>query len=332
MKKRSLLNCGGTLLVALSLAACGSSGSGSGNLAGGENLTLGVTSLNTKTVVAAAPKSRIETMLALLGGKEVFAIAGNCADPAREFDLSDASGTASVCLETARIVYEEVELETEGGVIKDEVEAGPFLVDLIGVPDDGISGTITLNVPVGNFNKLELKVGDLDDRDNNDRLDDNGTDIIPTNVSAIDANAAGMAGKSMRITGTADDGAGNMQPFTFVTNIEGKMEMPITLAPGDPLVIDGSTLVTFIDLSTGFKRLAFADITATMDGSFSDATESCSTPANKFQSLSCDIVKNVELFHDINDDNKLDDAERRGDDRGGVAGARAFDDNPDARD
>ena len=331
MKKNIFSNLGVNLILAVVLAGCGGGG-GSGNSQGGEALTLGITSLNTKTVVASAPKSPINTMLALLGGKNVFAIAGNCTDTSREFDLSDASGTASVCLETARLVYEEIELENEGSSVKDGVETGPFLVDMIGTPADNIPGTITLNVPDGNFNKLGLKVGDLDDRDGNGSLDDNGTDVLPTNVAATDVNAAGMAGKSLKITGTAHDGLGGTQAFTFMSNIEGKMEMPITVPAGGPLVVDGSTIVTFVDLSTGFSNLAFADISATMDGTFSNQTESCANPANKSQTLACDIVKNVELFHDINDDRKLEAGERRGDDRGGVAGARAFDDNPGARD
>lgn len=332
MIKKHSIRYGFTLLMAGFLAACGSSGGG-GSSQGGDALTLGATALNTKTVVAAAPKSKLDSMLAFLGGQEaVAAIApGACGagNDGKGFDL--LGGTAFVCLTEALIVYEEVELENEGSAVKDEIEAGPFLVDMIGTPGDNISGTISLNVPDGNFNKLELEVGDLDDRNGNDSLDDNGTDIIPTNVAVADVNAAGMAGKSLKITGTADDGAGNKQPFTFFTNIEGKMEMPITIPAGEPLVVDGSTLVTFVDLSSGFLKLAFADITATMDGTFTSAAESCAN-ANKFQTLGCDIVKNVELFHDINDDRRLDAEERRGDDRGGVAGAQPFDDNPNARD
>lgn len=323
MINKQSIQYGVTFLMAIFLSACGSSGSG--NSQGGDAVTLGVTALNTKALVAAAPKSKLDTMLAFLEGKEAVAAItpGACGagNDGKGFDLQ--GGTAFVCLTEALLVYEEVELENEGSAIKDEVEAGPFLVDLIGTTGDGITGTITLNVPDGNFNKLELEVGDLDDRNGDDSLDDNGTDILPGNVSAANVNAAGMAGKSLKITGTAHDGLGGSQNFTFSSNIEGKLEMPITLAAGDPLVVDGSTLITFVDPSIGFAKLAFADITAIMDGSFTGDAERCGLTPTKSQQLACDIVQNVELYHDDDNDNSFDDSERRGDNRG----ANGFDDS-----
>jgi len=316
MNKKHSIQVGCTLMMALFLSACGSSGSNGSSSESG-NLTLGATALNTKTIVAAAPKSKLDTMLAFLGGKEaVAAIApGDCGlgNDAKGFDL--AGGTGFVCLTEALLVYEEVELENEGGGVKDEVEAGPFLIDLIGTVGDGISGTFTLAVPDGRFNKLELKVGDLDEdeNDSDDSLDDSpsSNDDFPTNVSLDAANAVGMAGKSLKITGIAHDGLGGTQNFTFSSNIEGKLKMPISLVAGEQLVVDGSTLITFVDPSIGFSKLAFADITATMDGFFRGDAERCGLTPTKSQRLACDIVQNVELYHDDDNDNSFDDSERR---------------------
>ncbi len=339
MNNKRSIQFGSTLLMALFLTACGSSGSSSpGN---GDAIKLGATALKTKTVVAAAPKSKLDTMLAFFGGKEaVAAIAPDVCGPGndgRGFDLKVVNPTdpaAFVCLTEALLVYEEVELENEGGAVKDEVEAGPFLIDLIGNPDDGIAGTFSLTVPNGRFNKLELEVGDLDEdkNDNDDSLDDSpgSNDDFPTNVSLDAANAVAMAGKSLKITGIADDGAGNTQAFVFFSNIEGKLEMPIDLVEGEQLVVDGSTLITFIDPSIGFSKLAFADFPTVgdMNGSFTGDAERCGATPTKFQRLACDIVQNVELYHDDDNDNSFDDSERRGDNRG----ANGFDDNPGARD
>lgn len=339
MNKKDCIKLIGTAMLALTVAACGSSGGGSGNTQVGDDIKLHATALKDQTVVAAAPKTKLDTMLALFGGKEAVAAiqAGDCGagNDARGFDLS--GGSAFVCLTKALIVYEEVELENEGSAVKDEIEAGPFLVDLIGITDD-IPGTITLNVPDGNFNKLEIEVGDLDDNDGNPGLHDDGDDNpntgddTPKNVSATIADTAGMANHSLRIEGTVHDGLGNPGvPFTFTTNIEGKMEMPITLVDPNVKVIDGSTLVTFVNLSAGFGNLTFADIqsTPTMDGSFGP-TETCVAAklagTNKSQILACDIVTNVELFHDVNDDKNLEPGEKRGDDKG--AGGGLFNDDP----
>ena len=325
MKKRCCLDryfILGALLLAFPLVSCGGGG-GSGN-GGGNDIKMKASALNNRTVAATAPKFKgMKTMLALFSGKEAVAAAGNCvtADAAKEFDLSDAG--ASVCLERALVVYEEIELEQEGVENGDEIELGPFVFDLIGTSGDGIPGGINLPVPDGTFNKMKLKIGDLDDRNNDDRLDSSSNDDLPVNVSSADVKTAGLVGQSLLLTGTAHNGIAS-KPFSFKTNLEGRVEIPITLSAGEPLVDDGSSLITYIDLSTGFSKLSYAKMGANMVGDM--RVKKCSdTALDDSQQLACDIVKNIDLFDDIDDDGLAEVEEHRGDDR--TAGGGLFDDS-----
>lgn len=324
-------------MLTLSIAACGSGGGSGLSSEGGVANTLKATALNNKTVIAAAPKTNhLDTMLALLTVNEVTAAhaPGNCADDAKEFMLSDSTGLASVCLKSALIVYEEIEFEqegiSEGDDQDDDVETGPYVMDLIGTADDGISGSISLSVPDGIFNKIEIKIGDLDDRGADDgSLDDSpsSSDDRPVNTSIANANSAGLAGHSLVITGTAHDGTNN-QDFTFKTNLEAKIEMPFTLPSGANPVVDGSSLITLIDLVPGFLKLAYADVTAAGfgNGNFG-VTENCASPKNNSQGLACDIVKNIDLFDDDDNDDVAEVEEHRGDNHNGDGGGGLFDDS-----
>lgn len=339
MKMRWYMKTIGLVSLTFAIAACGGSGGGSGTAIsseGGGTTTLKATALNTKTVIAAAPKeNRLESMFALLSVKEAFAThsPGNCADGAKEFHLSDG-GLASVCLTSALVVYEEIELEqegiNEGEDQDDDVEVGPFVLDLLGTAGDGIPGSVSMPVPDGTLNKIELKIGDLDD-DDNDGLsqdDDDTSDDTPKNISIADANAAGLAGQSLVITGTAHDGTNPGQNFTFKTNLEAKIEMPFTVPSGANPVVDGSTLITVINLAPGFQNRSYAEVTAAGfgDGSFA-VLDTCATPNNTSQTLACDIIKNIDLFDDDDNDDNAEVEEHRGDNHNGDGGNGLFDDS-----
>lgn len=332
MKTIRFINTIGAGFLTLAMVACGGGGvGGTGNTSsseGGLAMAVKATSLNTKTVVAAAPKtSQFETMFTLLTLKEATAAhtPGNCLDDAKEFILSDGSGLASACVNSAFVVYEEIELEQEGLANGDEVELGPFVLDLIGTAGDGIPGRIDFPVSDGTFNKMKLKIGDLDDRNKDDSLDSSSNDDLPINASSADVKTAGLVGQSLVLSGTAHNGAGASKSFAFKTNLEGKIEIPIAVTAGDPLVDDGSSLITYIDLSSGFSKLTYAKMVANMDGDM--RVKKCSDIAlDDSQQLACDIVKNIDLFDDIDDDGLAEVEEHRGDDHT-VGGGGLFDDS-----
>lgn len=302
--------------MGLSIAACGGgggSGSESGGSVGGSNasgLTLKATALKSKTVVAAAPKLT-DRMWALVSGRE--AIAQAACDDSKKFLLSD--GTSFVCLEKAYVVFNEIELEkeTEPSTNQDEIELGPFVVDLLGVADDNIPSNISLAVPAGSFNKIKFKVKALDDNDNDKHLG-GSTDDNPKNVTASAADDAKLTGKSLVITGTKPDG---ITPFIFSSNIEGEIEIPFSKS-----VVDQSTLIAFFDLSAAFLATEPNDIGD--DGSMGG--KKCDDPsATKLHELACRIVKNIGVYDDSNHNEIGDDngGERLGDDHTGGGG---FDD------
>lgn len=293
----------GVLFFSLALAACGGGGGGGGGGDGGPKageISLKATALKNQQAVAAAPKA-LDRMWAFLSAKEAVAQAG--CDDNKKFTLQ--GGTETVCLTKTYVVFDEIELEQEpepstGG---DEIELGPFVVDLLGVPDDGIPGSITIAVPDASFNKIKFKVDDLDD-DDDDGLnsDDSGTDDdLPQNVSAQVAADAGLVKKSLVIQGTASDGTS----FTFSSDIEGEIEIPFSAA-----VLDQSTLITFFDLTAAFSALPSSAIASSMDGSMED--KNCSDTLDDSEKLACAIVKDINLFDDSDDDGLGDDSERRG--------------------
>ncbi|MFQ5588223.1 MAG: hypothetical protein ACE5F7_05225 [Nitrospiria bacterium] len=334
MNKKDCIKLFGTAMLAMIVAACGSSGGGSGlSSEGGVASTLKATALKGGLVVASNKTTgKIDTMLALLSGKEAVAAVspGDCADDAKGFSLSDGF----VCLNSAYVVFEEIELEqegiNEGDDRDDDVEAGPFVFDLLGTANDGVGGSISMPVPDGTFNKIEIKIGDLDDNGisggggaDDGSLDDSpgSLDDNPKNMSVADANSAGLAGKSMVIKGTAHTGPTDTTgtAFTFKTNLEAKIEMPFTVPAGANPVVDGSSLITVVDLAPGFVKLAHADVTAgtfEADGTFGP-TDFCSAPKNKAQGFACDGIRSIDLFDDDDNDDIAEAGEHRGGDDNG---------------
>lgn len=303
-------------IASLAMVSCGGGGGGGSS----PSVNMKVTALKNQQAVASLPKSNaVDRMWAFLSAKTANAAhqPSDCPDSNKIFLLSGGAGTgAKVCLKTAYVVFNEIELEQESPPTgsPDELELGPFVVDLIGIPNDGIPGNIPVSVPTGKFDKIKFKIDDLDDKDNNGQL--NGNDDIPKNVSVANV-PAGLVGRSLLITGSATDGTGAHKEFTFKTDIEARITVPFTAS-----VLDGSTLITFFDLSTGFSNLAFTNITPTMDALFNNVK--CSDAGlDASHKLACDIAKNINLFQDVNNDDIAENTEKEGDDKG----AGGFDDS-----
>lgn len=304
-KTRRVAGVLGVLFFSFALAACGGGGGGGGSDGGPKagEISLKATALKNQQAVAAAPKA-LDRMWALLSAKEAVAQAG--CDANKLFNLADAGAT--VCLTKAYVVFDEIELEqeTEPSTDGDEIELGPFVIDLLGVADDGIPGSITIAVPDASFNKIKFKVDDLDDDDDDGlKSDDSGTDDdLPQNVSAQVATDAGLVKKSLIIAGTASNGTS----FTFSSDIEGKIEVPFSAG-----VLDQSTLITFFDLTTAFAALPLGSVQTSMDGSMEN--KKCSDSGlDDSEKLACAVVKNIDLFDDSDDDGIGESGEFRGND------------------
>ncbi len=299
----------------LVLASCGSDGGGGAGTGTG-SITMKATAQTNKQVIASLQKpTATQRMWAFLSGKEAIAAHAGC-DSSKKFALS---GGGSVCLETAYVVFDEVELERENPStgVEDEAEFGPFVVDLLGVPNDGILGDVPITVPAGEpFKEVKFKVDDLDDKNNDNKLDDPNKDDIPKNILPANAVTAGLVKRSLHITGSATGGGTTHKAFDFFTDIEAKIKVPLTQS-----IFSGDNIITFFDLSTGFGKLDFTtDITATMDGTMGN--KKCGDPTlSKPQQLACDIVKNIDLFDDVDNDNVGEAGEDRGDDHSGGGGA-----------
>lgn len=301
----------------LVLASCGSDGGGG---AGTGSITMKATAQTNKQVIASLQKPTVtERMWAFLSGNEANANHTPCTN--KEFSLS---GGGHVCIEKAYVVFDEVELERENPStgVEDEAEFGPFIVDLAGFPGDEIPGEVNIIVPAGQaFDEVKFKVDDLDDHDgdglqsdddNHNGIDDDNDDI-PVNVSPANI-PVGLVKRSLLIIGSATDGT-TTKAFTFSTDIEAKIKVPLTQS-----IFSGDNIITFFDLSTGFGNLTFSDITTTMDGTMTG--KKCSDAGlNASQKLACDIVKNINLFEDVDNDNVGEAGEDRGDDHSGGGGA-----------
>lgn len=315
-------------LILITFASCGDSGGGVG---GSGAINMKATAQTNKQVVALLQKpTALERMWAFLSSKEANANHETfCTN--KEFPLS---GGGHVCIEKAYVVFDKVELERENPLtgVEDEAEFGPFIVDLAGFPNDGIPGEVNIIVPAGQaFDEVKFKVDDLDDHDgdglqsdddDHDGIDDDKDDI-PVNVSLVNI-PAGLVKRSLLIIGSATDGT-TTKAFTFSTDIEARIKVPLTQT-----VFSGDNIITFFDFTTGFKNRTFVEITPTMEAIFNPSGSSsikCSSLSlTAAQKMACDIVKNIDLFEDVDDD----DIAEAGEDRGDNSGPGGFDDSGSA--
>ena len=320
-------------LILISFVSCGGNGSGIGSNGGGVGgsgaINMKATAQTNKQVVALLQKpTAIERMWAFLSNNEANATHEDfCTN--KEFLLS---GGGHVCIERAYVVFDEIELEQENDSSEsdDEVEFGPFIVDLAGFPGDGIPGEVNIIVPAGQiFDEVKFKVDDLDDDDNDGlKIEDNGSfDDVPVNVSLANI-PGGLVKRSLLIIGSATDGT-TTKAFTFSTDIEAKIKVPLSQT-----VFSGDNIITFFDFTTGFGNRTFADFQDNMFADFnrsgsgspikcSDVPNPPVTSTDKFRKLACDIVKDIDLFEDVDDD----DVAEAGEDRGDNSGPGGFDDS-----
>lgn len=145
---------------------------------------------------------------------------------------ADACGNE---LTSAQVVLREVELdrvsEDETEELED-IETGPYLIELTGTDFDGMiqQGFLSAQVPVGTYDEVEFDVHKLDDGD-------------PADIAAAEADPDGLgqmlaADLSIRIAGTNTNGA-----FTFESDLNEEQEHPVNVVVGDAISgIDGITL------------------------------------------------------------------------------------------
>ena len=142
------------------------------------------------------------------------------------------SGSDELLITRVQLVVRELELERPdddcddrprvGDCDDDEVEIGPFLVDLPLVA--GAVPVLALDVPAGTYEELELVLHTPDDDDAEDR-------------------AFLAANPQFRRISAIVEGTFNGQPFVYVTRTRAKYELefepPITFGPdGDRITVD----------------------------------------------------------------------------------------------
>lgn len=194
--------------------------------------------------------------------------------------FADACGNT---VSSARLVLHEIELdrdidddlEADPGDNED-VEVGPFLIDLAGADFNGTiqEGILQANVPAGTYEEVEFDIAPLTDD--------------PADLAAAEADPAGLgemmdAGLSIRITGTGSSG-----DFTFESDLSEGQEHPVLVTIGDsPTGVDN--ILLRIDSSTWF---------------ISEADGSCLDPQDPADHDA--IEESIEGSIDIDEDDDLD--------------------------
>lgn len=143
--------------------------------------------------------------------------------------------TCGNTLDSARIVVREVELDSssEDDDLADEaedaedVEIGPYLIELVGTDFNGMlqQAFLEAQVPVGTYDELEFEVHKLE-----------GDDARDAEAAGADPSGLGAmmeAGLSISVTGTnATSGA-----FTFSSDLNEEQEREVQIVVGD--AVDG---------------------------------------------------------------------------------------------
>ena len=127
--------------------------------------------------------------------------------------------------------------DKQGDSAEDEIEFGPFLVDLdrAALAGDIIEHVVSALVPQGTYEKLKFKI---------DRIDASAGD--PPALADLTQNRT-----SVLIEGTIDG-----EPFTFASQVEAEQELRVNIAVGDGGSTENLTLFLnadtwFVDPSTG---------------------------------------------------------------------------------
>ena len=280
------------VLASMSLTACDSAGPSGAE--GSAPVTLSVTSAELSAGQATAAKSRTFTDDA---GNELTIDAAeivlreikferdeaveNCS--ASSNDDSDSSGD-----DNSSNGDDDASSDDDGC---EEVERGPFLVDVPLTSDDP-TAIIEEQLPVGRWEEVEFKVHKLDDDDADDRalLEDTG---FPEDIS-------------IRVTGTWTPANGSSVPFTYTSDLNEDQE--IELNPPLEVTADAATNVTFrLALSTWFRTASGEFVNperGNRDGDLEDLIEE-------------NIERSIEAFEDDDRDGREDDDDSDDDDSEG---------------
>lgn len=220
----------------------------------------------------------------LTGGASGAAVAG----------VSIAVGTDALVITRARLVLEELELESEdyscersmaaAGMdttdavalrrrCENEVEFGPIVVDL---PLDGsLRGGIDLAVPNGLYSEVKFDIEPLDDSDAYD--------------ASVRARHPELGDASIRVDGTY-----NGEPFVYVTGLEA--DMVLDLQP-DLVVTNGAFNVTVrVDVRSWFRA---------SDGGLIDPRSANAGGPNEEQ-VAANILASLHAFADGDRDGRDD--------------------------
>lgn len=207
-----------TVVSAALLSACGDSSSTGINGGPGARLSFAVT-----TGVTGAPVDGTN------GQTD-----GTAQSQAWANRLRVTSDNDELLISRVQLVVRELELERAGDDDEcddrrsrrrdcdDDVEIGPFLIDL--PLTAGVTPALSLDVPPGTYEELELVLHTPDDDDAEDR-------------------AFLVANPGFRRISAIVEGTFNGQPFTYVTRARAKYELefepPITIGPdGDRITVD----------------------------------------------------------------------------------------------
>lgn len=182
------------------------------------------------------PRSARQVSVSFASNAPVLAAAGIAAD------VLVSDGTNSIVITSVQLVMKEVELQTQAqddacdssgpgtACNHDEVEMGPFLVDL--PLTGGTQSAMSMAIPAGTYHEIEFKLDAPDDDSAADRT---------FRAAHPDFNNI-----SVKVTGTY-----NGAPFTYTARVEAELEMEFSQGM---TIAEGSNVTVNVDVSRWFRN------------------------------------------------------------------------------
>jgi hypothetical protein len=191
-----------------------------------------------------------------------------------------ARGTDEMVVTRAQLVVKDVKLKRAAAICQDDddvdcpsIRVGPFLVD---VPVTGTdAGRVTVPVPEGTYASVDLRIHKVTSSD--------ATDL-----------AFRQANPDFRDISVRLEGSYNGRPFTFIGDVNARLDIPLTA----PLTIGGETdnVTVTIDLGPWFVNPA--------GGLY--APEAANTPGLVRAKVQNNIRRSFRAFRDRNRDGRED--------------------------
>lgn len=182
------------------------------------------------------PRTARQVSVSFATNAPVLAAAGIAAD------VLVSDGTNALVITSVQLVLKEVELQTQAQddacdssgpgnpCDEDEVELGPFLIDL--PLNGGTESALSMTIPAGTYHEIEFEMDAADD--------DTAEDL------AFRAAHPEFSNLSVKVTGTY-----NGAPFTYTARVEAELEMEFSQGV---VIAEGSNVTVNVDVSRWFRN------------------------------------------------------------------------------